>query len=224
MSLLLDEKVIKDEIEKEQAHLREVLNSIFQISGYHFNPDSNKEKAEALSRFVTLTAKTAKGNYQVNEEALTILAESNEGTRGATLARLLIEYAGIKKYISSYLDKLITYVGNDFRINYSSVNVATGRLSSGGSKKNEYYRTFNIQNVPKIEKVVSLEKDEIYGYRVTDKETDIKVKIKSGLREAFIAPEGYSWMTFDYAQQELKIAANLSKEFVFIDAVKRGLS
>ncbi len=182
-------------VEKTEQ-LKEITNKIYEIAGYQFNIKSNREKADALSRFVTLTEKTKAGSYMVNEEILSKIEHP--------LAKLFLEHVEVAKFISTYLKKMDEFP-NPFRCNYSCVNVPTGRLSSGGSKGNSYFAPFNIQNVPKIEEKKYVHLDPKYGQIVTDEEEGSigKIKCKAGLRGAFVPPEGYLWCAFDYSAEEM---------------------
>ena len=53
--------------------IRELKAEIYNYVGYQFNLNSNREKAEALSRFVTLTEKTNSGAFSVKSESLSRL-------------------------------------------------------------------------------------------------------------------------------------------------------
>ena len=55
-----------------------------------------------------------------------------------------------------------------FKINYQHVNAMTGRLSSGGSKNNKYFESFNIQNVPREEQIKYLHVGGPVGYYITE--------------------------------------------------------
>lgn len=58
----LDYNVIKVELDNEHRHIASLRSQIFAITGYEFKLDSNRDKAEAISRFVSLTKKTKGGN------------------------------------------------------------------------------------------------------------------------------------------------------------------
>ena len=181
---------------QKTEELKDITNQIYELAGYQFNIKSNREKADALSRFVTLTEKTKAGSFMVNEEILSKIDHP--------LAKLFLKHVEVAKYISTYLKKMDNFP-NPFRCNYSCVNTATGRLSSGGSENNSYFAPFNIQNVPKVEEKKFVHLDPVYGQIVTDEEEGSigKIKCKAGLRGAFVPPEGYLWCAFDYSAEEM---------------------
>lgn len=260
-------------------------------------------------RFVTLTVKTAKGEFKVDKEVLASIDHP--------LAQLLLKYAKLEKYRSSYLAKMLV-LQNPFKINYQHCNAETGRLSSGSSKGNPYFAPLNVQNFPKVEMFKYLHRDNSsIGYRVdlnpfqaiggvidtpdgakavSDlKEGDLvltskgekkvisitisdikchkydsatcepcsyvngklteyaepteqgyyvdlgedvysvksqgndvqiksllKMKCKGGLRDAFICPPGYVWISQDYSAEEVVLLANLSGEPNLLNPLKEG--
>lgn len=64
-------------------------------------------------------------------------------------------------------------------------------------------------------------KCEDYNIDVTRKRLP-SVQIVPSVRQAFTAPKGYTLASFDYDRQEIVIAANFSKEPVWIEALKEG--
>lgn len=153
--LFLDHAKVSDLLDATDKKLAEVKRKIFSITGYQFNLNSNRDKADALTRFVTLTAKTSRGGFAMNEEALSKIDHP--------LAKLFLEYVGLNKFKGTYLEKMANFP-QPFHINYQHVNVATGRLSSGSSKGNPYFEKYNIQNVPKEESYKFLHAGGPVGY------------------------------------------------------------
>lgn len=117
-------------------------------------------------RFVTLTKKTKGGKFKVDEDTLSEIDHP--------LADLLGRYAKTKKYISTYLQKMLGWKDTveHIRVHYSAVNALSGRLSSGGASGNDYYVPFNIQNVPKIEVKGYVHRGGVCGYYVNGDTTE----------------------------------------------------
>lgn len=208
---------VKEHQQRAEAKLREIRTRAHIRAGYQFNLGSNKEKGEALSRFVTLTVKTKSGKFfKVNEE---ILEEIDH-----PLAKDILEYSLTIKFISSYINPLLAMEGKPIRFNYKMTDAPTGRSACGQSKGNKYYAKMNVQAIVKEEKMKYLHKGGELGYYLDDvKEGSIgEQKVKAGLREAFCAPEGYWFMSLDYISEEMCIVANLSKERTFLDAIIEG--
>lgn len=49
-----------------------------------------------------------------------------------------------------------------------------------------------------------------------------QVKVKGGLRDAFIPPEGYVWLAADYAAEEMRLMANFSQEPHLVEPLLAG--
>lgn len=206
-------RLIKQEQEKI---LRKYQNECYSIAGYQFKIGSSRQKAEALSRFVTLSKKTKKGEFEVS---IPVLSEIDH-----PLARALVGYSETFKFINSYIDPLLRTEGTEFRINYKTVEAPTARIASGSSKGNSYYAPINIQSIPSEEETLYLHKDSVLGYIANDNPEGAvgEYTTKAGIRKAFKAPKGYVFMTFDYANEEMRIVANLSNEPTWINAIKNN--
>lgn len=157
--IYLDFKMLEEVYHEEEAKLREIQQKVFSIAGYVFNPNSARDKADALSRFVTLTKKTAKGAWKLDDETLSAIDHP--------LAQALVEFSHQRMYVGTFLKKMAGFNdGKPIRVNYSSVNVATGRLSSGGAGDNKFYRPINGQNIPKVEVKGFVHPDPEFGFIV----------------------------------------------------------
>jgi DNA polymerase-1 len=207
---------------KEQE-LRDVGEAIYDFVGVRFNMNSNLQKIEALQRYCTLTKKAKSGkSLSVDVNVLNDLIIAFPGTPAANLASMMLRHSELSKELSTYLRKMKKFPRDGFRINYNHCLTVTGRLSSGGGSK--YYENLSIQNIAKVEVKSFVHPDERFGLIANDDATDAlgKVKNKAGLRTLFIAPEGYSWMSYDYSAMEFRIAAIYANETVWIDAIKAG--
>lgn len=224
-TLTLDYDFVQSEYDRTSEKLRSIQEQIYSITGvYGFNIGSAKEKADVLSRFVTLTKKTKSGGFATDADTLQSIDHP--------VAKLMVQWNETRTYLNSFLKKILTFKGRDVRINYSTVNVASGRLSSGASKGNDYYVPLNIQNQPKLEEKLYVHHHEYLGYClkreregcVLDKEGNpCKLKTKTGLHEAYITGDpDWVWLTGDYAGQEMKLAANFSGEPNFLDPMLAG--
>lgn len=223
--LTLDYDFLENLKDVTERKLKEIQTRIYSMSGvYGFNIDSAKDKADILSRFVTLTEKTKSGKFKTDEEALSRLNHP--------IATLMIEYAQTRVFLKSFVAKMCSYKGRTIRANYNTVNVPSGRLSSGGSSGNPYFIPQNLQNVPKEEERLFLHHHPFMGYMLDWKEegcvrdvdgNPIKIKTKTGLHRAFI-PHDPDWviLSSDYAAQEIRLAANFSKEPNFVEPLLEG--
>lgn len=176
----LDFPLLKRMLAVEQKKLAEIKAQIYAIAGYQFNLNSNADKSDALSRFVTLTKKGKSGKFLVDKETLAQIDHP--------LAKLLVEYNEQRVYLSSFLEKMCNYDdGKPVRFSTDSTNVVTGRLSSGGKKGNSYYRPQNIQNVPKVQVEGRVFLDSDIGVAIKDHpdnywSTDSKIKLKDSVK------------------------------------------
>lgn len=226
--IYLDYDFLDAELRRSNAQMESLRQQIYQLVGYSFNVDSGPQIAEALGRFVTLTVRTAKGGLKVDKNVL--------ATIDHPLAKLLLEYSEVSTYIKSFVSKMCSWRGTPVRINYNLTVALTGRMSSSGSKGNDYYKPLNGQNLPKIEIKAYLHTHSVLGYCLTD-EADgavcdasgnpIKYKTKAGMRSAFLpAPageDGWAVLGADYASEELNLAGNMAREDGFLYPIKHKL-
>ena len=83
---------------------------------------------------------------------------------------------------------------------------------------------FRVSNI-KVEKVDGYypKMDEIKtSVGITSLKELGKMKVKGGLRDAFICPPGYVWLTGDYASEEIRLIANYSGETNYLEPIKKG--
>lgn len=227
--LHLDYDFLKDEKCKSEEKLQNLKQQIYQLSGvYGFNINSAQAKADILSRFVTLTEKTDKGAWKLDEVALYKIDHP--------LAKLFAEYSKAETHLGSFVSKMCNFEGTTFRGNYNAVVVPSGRLSSSASKGNKYFSPINQQNIPKTEMKMFLHPHPELGYCLKEEEegcikdskgSPVRIKTKSGLRNAYTCPPpkdgvNYYWVTSDFSGQEVRLAANLSKEPNFLEPLREG--
>lgn len=223
--LTIDYDFVQSEYDRTEAKLKSIQENIYAMTGvYGFNIGSAREKADVLSCFMTLTKKTKSGAFAMDADTLKELNHP--------VAKLMVEWNETRTYLNSFLVKILGFKGREVRINYSTVNVASGRLSSGAAKGNSYYVPLNIQNQPKLEEKLYVHHHEHLGYClkreqegcVRDKEGNpCKLKTKTGLHEAYITGHSdWVWLTGDYSGQEMRLAANFSGEPNFLNPMLSG--
>ena len=123
---------------KSDIHLKELTNSIYELSGETFNINSPKQLGVVLFDILGLNPpKKTKTGYSTNEAVLQILKDDH------SVVSKLLEYREAFKLHSTYIEPLLTLgLNNDKNKIYTSflhTGTATGRLSS----KNP-----NLQNIP----------------------------------------------------------------------------
>lgn len=173
------------ELEKS---LKEVEVSVYEMAGKRFNIGSPKQVGELLFDVMKIPyrwSKTKSGQYSTDEEKLSELAEEHE------VAQRILDYRGISKLKSTYVDALPSLINPKSGRIHSSFNqalAATGRLSSNNP---------NLQNIP------------------------IRTEEGRKVREAFIPKnEDYVLLAADYSQIELRLIAEISGEKAMLDAFK----
>ena len=114
----------------------------------------------------------------------------------------IINYRGINKLLTSYLNKFPGLIEEDGRIHtsFNQTGVVTGRYSSSDP---------NLQNIPNIQEWLVHNGEEH--------------KIIVNTRNAFTVPEGWSWVDYDYSQIEARIAAGVTKEPILLNAFQEGV-
>ena len=109
-----------------------------------------------------------------------------------TFFKVLQEYRGIAKIISTYGESFLDYINPvTGRVHTDFWQIKdTGRVSSGSKEMNAP----NVQNLPAMNK----------------------------FRNCFKARSGFKWVSIDYSGQELRLMADASGEEGFIDVLNRG--
>ena len=156
-----------------------------------------------VARVLELKGKEVKNHWKLKQSSSRVVS---------------IEHKGTQKVYDITVNETSVFIANGI------VTHNTGRLSSGSSKGNSYFVNYNIQNVPKVELFKYVHRDEQLGYICNDvKEGAIgRIKTKGGLRDAFVCPEGYVWLSADYSAEELRVMANLSGEQNLIQPILSG--
>lgn len=156
----------------------------------NLNVDSPKQLGVALFEKLKITEKPKKtktGQYKTDEEYLSSLTDKHE------VVSLILEYRGLKKLLSTYVDslpELISKKTGRIHTSYNQTVAATGRLSSSNP---------NLQNIP------------------------IRTDAGKRIRRCFVASdENHLLLSADYSQVELRIMAHLSQDSAMIEAFKSG--
>ncbi|WP_322520320.1 DNA polymerase I [Guyparkeria halophila] len=159
-----------------------------EIAGEAFNLGSTKQlKAILYERMgLPVKVKTPKGEPSTNEEALSALVDEHP------LAQLILDYRGLTKLKSTYIDRLPERIDPDTGRVHSMFHqavTATGRLSSSNP---------NLQNIP------------------------VRTEEGRRIRKSFVATPGHKLISADYSQIELRIMAHLSGDEGLLSAFEHG--
>jgi len=182
--VLVDRDVLRQQGTEISRRIAELEQETHRAAGQPFNLDSPKQLQEILFGKLDLPVvrKTPKGQPSTAEDVLEELAASYE------LPRLVLEYRGLAKLRSTYIDKLPGQVDprtGRVHTSYHQAVAVTGRLSSSDP---------NLQNIP------------------------IRTPEGRRIRRAFIAPPGHVLLAADYSQIELRIMAHLSGDASLLEA------
>ena len=186
----LDTNALKQSSEVLSQQLTALEESIYDLAGQSFNINSTKQVGEILFDKLKLDEKAKKtktGGYSTSEEVL-------EKIRGKhPIVNKLLEYRGIKKLLSTYIDALPALIHPETGKIHTSFNqavTATGRLSSTNP---------NLQNIP------------------------VRDELGREIRKAFIADDDDCiFFSADYSQIELRLMAHLSNDPHMVDAFCSG--
>ncbi len=187
----LDTVALKQSSETLTASLIQLEKEIYELAGVStFNINSTKQVGEILFDRLQIddkTKKTKTGNYSTNEEVLEKLRSKHP------IVGKLLEYRGLKKLLSTYIDalpELINPYTGKIHTSYNQAVTATGRLSSTNP---------NLQNIP------------------------VRDEQGREIRKAFTADDADSlFFSADYSQIELRIMAHLSNDLNMIDSFRSG--
>ena len=186
----LDEAFLKELSLELDADIISLEKEIYEEAGESFNIASPKQLGDILFeklKLVDKPKKTKTGQYSTAEDVLSYLAKDHK------IVRDVLEYRGLAKLKSTYVDALPTQVEPStgrVHTDYMQTVAATGRLSSNNP---------NLQNIP------------------------IRTERGREVRKAFIPRNNeHVLLAADYSQIELRIIAALSKEENMIEAFTKG--
>lgn len=193
----IDEKALgnlKNEINRE---LDDLTQKIHKKAGMNFNINSPRQVGQVLFETLKIKgkrAKTATGQYKTSEKALKDLKSEHP------IIGLILKYRELFKVKSTYVEPLLE-VGQKTRGLFDSAGkkrVHTTFLQTATATGRLASENPNLQNVPKGTKWATL------------------------LRNAFRAEEGWSFLSFDYSQLELRLLAHVSGDPKLTKAFKEG--
>lgn len=179
-----------------------ILKSIHSLAGRELDVNSPKQLGILLFEEMKVTypekEKTASGQWSTDEGTLQKISD-------VPIVGLILEFRAITKIIGTYVDNLLTNVDESGFVKFqlNQLQADTGRFSASGGDgiKHDGYCGVNCQNIPNPD-----EEDE--------EAPDI--------RKAIVARPGYKIVSIDYSGEELRIAANLSREPKWVEEFMHG--
>ena len=195
--LLLDR--LGHEFSQQMAQLEK---TIYKLAGREFNVGSPKQLGEILfdemgismsneadgGQKVKTPKKTKTGAYVTDVDVLESLA-----AQGHDLPARVLEWRGLSKLKSTYVDNLIAAVSpktSRVHTSYSLAGTSTGRLSSSDP---------NLQNIP------------------------IRTENGRKIRQAFITDPGSRLVSLDYSQIELRLLAHMADVPALAEAFRKNM-
>ncbi len=176
--------VLSQKLATIEAEIREVSGEA------DININSSRQLGELLFAKMRITAKpkmTKTKQFCTDEEYLQSFAGEHR------VVDLILEYRGLKKLLSTYVEslpQLVNPVTGHIHTSYNQAVTATGRLSSANP---------NLQNIP------------------------IREDLGRPIREAFVpSDEKHLLLSADYSQVELRLMAHLSGDEHLCEAFREG--
>jgi len=187
----IDENFLLDLSEELEGDISTLTKKIYEYAEEEFNVASPKQLGIILFEKLKVTDKpklTKTKQYSTGEAEMQKLKSKHP------IVEVILEYRGLAKLKSTYLDalpKLINPRTNKIHTSYNQAVVATGRLSSNNP---------NLQNIP------------------------IRTEQGRKVRKAFIpSDKDHVLLAADYSQIELRIFASMSREPNMMEAFRQGV-
>ena len=185
----LDTEALQDTSKIFTERMKQYEQEIYKEAGEEFNISSPKQVGDILFgklQIMDKPKKTKTGQYVTSEEVLQSLESKSP------IVRNILNYRGMKKLLSTYIDALPKLINPRTRHIHTSFNqalTATGRLSSSDP---------NLQNIP------------------------VRTDDGKEIRKCFIPEDGCLFFSADYSQIELRIMAHLSEDENMMEAFREG--
>lgn len=176
------------ELNGRMGAIEEEIRSLAGVADLNVN--SSRQLGVVLFEKLKIDSKPKKTKtkqYSTEEEYLTFLSDRHP------IVPLILEYRGIKKLLSTYVEALPLLVNpatGHIHTSYNQAVAATGRLSSTNP---------NLQNIP------------------------VRDELGKPIRKAFVASdENHILLAADYSQVELRLMAHMSGDEAMIEAFRSG--
>ena len=187
--ILIDGPALATQSQHIERELARYTERIYGLAGQEFNINSPKQLGEILFEKLQLPALKKTGKTRSASTAVEVLEEL---ALVHELPRLILEWRGLHKLKSTYIDalpQLVHPATGRVHTSFNQAVAATGRLSSSDP---------NLQNIP------------------------IRTELGRQIRRAFVAAPGHVLISADYSQIELRVLAHLADEDALIEAFRSG--
>jgi DNA polymerase-1 len=230
---LLDGRYLA-EVEAEVSKAIEGVKADFYSMYGVINLGSPRQKSDLLLKLGWSTGvwnKPAKDGSKIMSTAGELL--EGLAAKGCDPAKLMVRYSKLFKLESSYLKPMREAVesGNPVRFHFKDHDVNTLRFSAGAYRINRkpynYFLPTSLQCLPKPHKVNRELNYDPKTVVIEWPEGAGQYYVETGapalnIRKAVCASPGGKILKADFAQQELVIAAVLSGETTWLEAIKNG--
>jgi DNA polymerase-1 len=187
--ILIDGQALATQSHHVEQELARYTERIYVLAGQEFNINSPRQLGEILFDKLQLPALKKTGKTRSASTAVEVLEEL---ALVHELPRLILEWRGLHKLKSTYIDalpQLVHPVTGRVHTSFNQAVAATGRLSSSDP---------NLQNIP------------------------IRTELGLRIRRAFVAAPGHVLISADYSQIELRVLAHLADDDALIEAFRSG--
>ena len=195
---------LEDLKEKVEIRLKDIEQEIYDLVGHKFNMGSPQQLGKIL--FEDLKYKypdkdqTKSGQYSTSEKTLSKIAELYP------IVKKIINFRGLEKVLGTYINNLLNNHDKEgyVKLSFKQTGTDTGRFSSPGGFGIDIDGGcgVNIQSTPKMP---------------GEDNPDID------MRKAFEAREGKTIVAIDYANEEMRVATNISQEDRWIKSIQDGI-
>lgn len=195
-------KELREHHQGEYNRLDGEIRTFARAKGYNLDPSSPKQLSDFLftdkEGCLNISPKPevneASGQYKTDGETLEAMVVDNP--HAPPILKWIVEYRGEEKMLGTYLEHLCNNPdhNSELRFNFKETGAGTGRFSAPAGDHDQGYSGVPIHGIPN----------------------------ESVMRKLFLARDGYTFLKCDYAGQELRIAANVSGEPVWIKEFLEG--
>ena len=187
--VLVDRPLLASQSRHLEQELASYTARIYELAKEEFNINSPQQLGRILFEKLALPVARKTGKTRSASTAAEVLEEL---ALVHELPRLVLDWRGLQKLKSTYIDALplmVHPVTGRVHTSFNQAIAATGRLSSSEP---------NLQNIP------------------------IRSELGREIRRAFIAAPGSVLISADYSQIELRVLAHLAGEEALIEAFRAG--
>jgi len=188
----VDSQALEEVSSAMEEEIRRLEREIYDLAGVEFNINSPQQLAEVLFDKLGLSARGGPRRSGRIKSRSTAAEVLEELALAHPLPRLVMDYREAAKLKSTYADALPRLI-----------NPRTGRLhtrfsQTGAATGRLSSSNPNLQNIP------------------------VRTELGREIRAAFVAGPGFTLLSADYSQIELRLMAHFSEDPVLLEAFERG--